>query len=189
MLRPKSGARHNGTLYEYAESSGKSRNSCYKCIHCDDGFCGLRKAQISEIAPNFYRYCEFYKTEDEDNDVDEIVESDKAFDIDSYRKRKAAGKELYEVEISSLTKKSVAQNEKVKNVVRKTITLTKKLDDTKITVKIVNRLSSAIPNKSIIEVTTSSTLGKLMSKVSIGSKVELNGYRCVVTSIDAPKKR
>ena len=198
MIRPKSGSNWKGTLYEYEK---KTKNSCYLCSHANEGFCSKQNVDIRAIGAGFYRHCKYYDAQESEKDDDPSTE--KLLDIEKHKragrdlrgagkspKESAGGREPSSTKVNDLDNAS-RYHEKIhiggkhkpnarKKPGVKSLILRKILNDEKITVRFVDRVSFTNKSSTSFEVTAASSTGKLLSRAKKGDLVEFNGYRCMV---------
>lgn len=210
MLRPKSGVNWKGTIYGYDK---KRRNSCFKCNHCKGGFCDKQNVDIEAIGSSFYKYCKHYvnntekkaKVPDDKKILDATLYNLRKMEEKQINKVKLSvncnQKKIFENNQNCTSDKSskrdntgryhektvISRNEKVikSNGHRlKSVVLRKILDDSKVTVKFVEKVSFETSNSSIFEATILSSQGRAINRAKIGTKIEFNGYRCIVEAIN-----
>jgi len=194
MLRPKSHANWNGTIYENEKKNG---DSCLFCVHCIEKYCSIQQADVIAILPSFYKTCTHYKARDEKSTIqpnrDQIIEAE------LQRLKKAEERKMRNSRSASIgyqdsllgagnSEKSDKMIDNLESPVQnkfgyRFVILRKLIDDKRITVKFVERVSPVSKSNSLIELTRASYLGKSLKGAKVGSKVEFNGYRCIVEEI------
>ncbi|MBP1920411.1 hypothetical protein [Youngiibacter multivorans] len=195
MLRPKSRVNWNGTIYENEYKNG---DSCFQCVNCIEKYCSKQQADVIYIRPSFYKECRHYKARDEKQPIQ--PDRDKIIEAELLRLKKAEERRIRNngPAVTGLPNsifggsnqdqpdKRIDKNSE--NTVQnkfgyRFVILRKLIDDTRITVKFVERVSPISRSKSMVEVTRASYLGKSLKGAKVGSNIEFNGYRCIVEEI------
>jgi len=200
MFRPKSNANWRGTIYE---RETKLHNSCTACKNNNEGFCEKHKVEIYDIGSNYYRFCKHYESTIVDsstneknkrkntkpsikNDEEELFSNSRPSSTnktsDTLYNRNTSGSNNSEFS----SKKQVARNKHIKGnseFTFKSVVLRKLIDNSIITVKFVPQVNPVNKNKSVIEVTRVSYLGKSLRWARVGAQLEFNGCRCLVEEI------